>query len=161
MAIRTWRETDLPALQALNDAAVPAVNALSTAALRELLAAALAAPVAADTTDRPVGFAVCLAEGLDYASDNYRWFSATYDTFAYIDRAVVAADQRGCGLGGALYDAIEAAVAGHRPRLTCEVNLEPPNPGSLRFHQRRGFAEVGRQATDGGEKRVMLLAKRV
>jgi predicted GNAT superfamily acetyltransferase len=30
--------------------------------------------------------------------------------------------------------------------LCCEVNVEPPNPGSLRFHERIGFAEVGQFA---------------
>ena len=160
MVIRTWNETDLPSLQALNAAAVPAVNGLSAPALSDLLAAAIVAPVVVDASDRPVGFAICLPEGLNYASDNYRWFSAMYPEFAYIDRAVVAAEQRGLGLGGRLYDAVEAAVSG-RTRLTCEVNLDPPNPGSLRFHQGRGFTEVGRQTTEGGAKQVILLAKQV
>jgi predicted GNAT superfamily acetyltransferase len=30
--------------------------------------------------------------------------------------------------------------------LCCEVNLEPPNPGSLRFHHRIGFTEVGQHS---------------
>ena len=27
--------------------------------------------------------------------------------------------------------------------VTAEVNLKPPNPGSIRFHSRHGFSEVG------------------
>jgi uncharacterized protein len=38
------------------------------------------------------------------------------------------------------------------------VNLEPPNPGSLRFHQSIGFVEVGRLGT-ADTKMVQLLAK--
>lgn len=39
-----------------------------------------------------------------------------------------------------------------------EVNVDPPNPGSLRFHDRLGFTEVGRQATKGDTVTVALLA---
>lgn len=142
----------------MNAAAVPAVNDLDTPALRELLAAALAGLVV-DGPAGPIGFAVCLSEGLTYTSENYRWFCAHYDRFAYVDRAVVATAHRGAGVGGALYDALEARLAGVRPVLTCEVNAAPPNPASMRFHTRRGFVEVGRQTTEGGAKSVVLLAK--
>ena len=27
--------------------------------------------------------------------------------------------------------------------VTAEVNVQPPNPGSIRFHQRHGFEQVG------------------
>ena len=37
--------------------------------------------------------------------------------------------------------------------------MKPRNDGSLRFHHRIGFTEVGQQDTDGGKKRVSLLAK--
>ena len=39
-----------------------------------------------------------------------------------------------------------------------EVNLRPRNDGSLRFHQRLGFVEVGQQETPYGA-RVSMLAK--
>jgi predicted GNAT superfamily acetyltransferase len=45
--------------------------------------------------------------------------------------------------------------------VTCEVNLDPPNPRSLAFHERLGFREVGRQATKGGAFTVVLLAAAV
>jgi predicted GNAT superfamily acetyltransferase len=44
-----------------------------------------------------------------------------------------------------------------RTAVTCEVNLEPPNPGSLRFHRRFGFEDVDTQATKGGNVVVQLL----
>ena len=43
--------------------------------------------------------------------------------------------------------------------LTCEVNLKPPNPGSIVFHQQLGFAEVDQQETEQGAKRVSLMVK--
>jgi hypothetical protein len=163
MHIRRWRETDLPALHALNESAVPAVNSLSPAALRDLLEAALVAAVVESGKQEGfgdvVGFLICLPEGLDYASDNYRWFSQRYARFAYVDRVVVDSGRRGGGLGGALYGGLVRDLAGQRPVLTCEVNERPPNPASLRFHERFGFTPVGRQETEGGGKSVVLLAK--
>jgi hypothetical protein len=163
MHIRRWRDADLPALHALNEAAVPAVNSLSPDGLRELLEAALVADVvespAGEGGGTVAGFLICLPEGLDYASDNYRWFSGQYPRFAYVDRVVVDGGQRGGGLGGALYGALTRKLAGQRPILTCEVNERPPNPASLRFHERLGFTPVGRQETEGGAKSVVLLAK--
>jgi hypothetical protein len=50
------------------------------------------------------------------------------------------------------------ARAGGAPVVTAEVNMEPPNPGSLAFHHRLGFREVGQQDTYGGSVRVSLLA---
>jgi predicted GNAT superfamily acetyltransferase len=42
--------------------------------------------------------------------------------------------------------------------FTLEVNLEPRNDGSLRFHDRLGFVEVGQQVSGSG-KLVSLMAK--
>ncbi|MHB1091087.1 MAG: hypothetical protein ACYC06_04325 [Ilumatobacteraceae bacterium] len=51
-------------------------------------------------------------------------------------------------------------IEGTTTLLTCEVNLQPPNPDSLRFHQRLGFGEVGQQESKPGLI-VSLLAKRL
>jgi len=44
------------------------------------------------------------------------------------------------------------------PVVTCEYDVDPPNPGSERFHTRFGFREVGRQVVAGGKKSVSLQA---
>ena len=44
--------------------------------------------------------------------------------------------------------------------LTLEINLEPPNPGSLALHGKLGFAEVGQLVADEG-KLVSLMVKAV
>ena len=41
--------------------------------------------------------------------------------------------------------------------MTLEVNVDPPNHGSLAFHQRRGYVEVGRLGEPGHV--VGLMAK--
>ena len=62
-------------------------------------------------------------------------------------------------LGSALYD----AVAAHAERLACsvtaEVSLRPPNPGSMRFHARHGFEEIG--VFEQAEKAVTMMIRRL
>jgi predicted GNAT superfamily acetyltransferase len=41
-------------------------------------------------------------------------------------------------------------------RVTCEFDIEPPNPASARFHGRFGFREVGRQNVAYAAKAVSL-----
>lgn len=156
--IRTLRQDDLPALAALNDAAVPAVNALGPDGLAAH-APRCAVALVADDGAGPVGFLLALAPGVDYASENYRWFSAHRPGSMYVDRVVVAPAAHGRGLGRALYAATaQHAVERGLAEVTCEVNLEPPNPASLAFHRRLGFEQVGTQWTTGGTVEVVLLA---
>lgn len=85
-------------------------------------------------------------------SPNFDWFAGHYADFVYIDRVVVDASAHGQGLGKALYDRLfdEAKAAGFA-RVVCEVNLDPPNPGSLAFHERMGFAPVGEAKLENGK----------
>ena len=65
----------------------------------------------------------------------------------------------GRGLGRALYDAVFVqASRSQLPWVTCEYDIEPPNPASERFHRGFGFTEVGRQSVAGGRKQVSLQA---
>ncbi|WNB84812.1 GNAT family N-acetyltransferase [Cellulomonas sp. ATA003] len=154
---------DVPALAVLNDAAVPAVNALGTAALAAHVPVCdLAITIADDDDGTPVAFLLALAPGADYVSENFRWFAEHRPGSLYVDRIVVAPHAHGRGLGRLLYDAVlgRARTLG-LAEVTCEVNLEPPNPQSLAFHARLGFAQVGEQVTKGGTVRVALLARPV
>jgi predicted GNAT superfamily acetyltransferase len=65
-------------------------------------------------------------------------------------------------LGEKLYLAVEQRMIRDRcaPILTCEVNLNPPNQGSIRFHNRIGFHEVGQQESKPGLT-VSLLSKQI
>lgn len=155
--LRPVRATDIPDLAALNDAAVPAVNALGRDGLSAHLPACDLALVADD--GGPVAFLLALAPGAGYASENYRWFARRHPPALYVDRVVVAPHRAGEGLGTELYRAVAARAAElGLAEVTCEVNLDPPNPGSLAFHERLGFRRVGEQTTTGGTVRVALLA---
>lgn len=155
---------DLPALLEINTAAVPAVNLIPAEELAELVDDAAIALTVDDGA--PAGLLIALEPGLAYASENYTWFSeraaAAGTDFLYVDRIVVAERLRGTGIGRRLYEAVVAAAAEQgRDEVLCEVNVQPPNPGSMRFHLGLGFVEVGRQRTKGGAVEVALLARRV
>jgi len=95
------------------------------------------------------GFVLTFAPGTAYDSENYRWHAERFgDGFYYLDRVVVAPVHRGLGVAHAVYDELEE-VARPYGRMVLEVNLDPPNEPSLRFHRRRGYTEVGRTGPPG------------
>ncbi|MXN63392.1 GNAT family N-acetyltransferase [Stappia sp. GBMRC 2046] len=143
----------------INEAAVPGVNSLKTQELADLIAMS-ASTLVAEREGRPAGFVLCLNETADYDSRNFLWLKQKFERFFYVDRIAVSPDARGLGLGEKLYEALIAKIGPEGAKagapLTCEVNERPPNPGSLRFHKRLGFLEVGQQ--DLGDKAVVYLA---
>ena len=155
-ALRTTLPQDRQAVLALNLASEAVLSPLTTAGLEALLAQSWHHRVAC-LDGHVQAFLIALGPGADYDSPNYQWFSQRYADFVYVDRIVVAAPARQAGLAGLLYDDLIAhARAGGIARITCEIDIEPPNPASLRFHNRFGFAEVGTQWVAGGKKRVSL-----
>jgi len=160
-ALRDYDERDLDRLVAVNDAAYPAVPLTPAAELAELIGMSSVVVVVDDGS--AAGFVLGMPPGLGYQSENYLFFSSRAreqgTSFVYVDRIVLAAHLRGRGLGPQLYAAVfaEARRVG-ADEVLCEVNIEPPNPGSLAFHTRLGFVEVGRQSTKGGANLVSLLA---
>ncbi len=142
-ALRDLTRDDLPALLALNNAATPAVP---TATEDELAALLEASDFGFAVGDELLGFVLGFAPGSDYQSPNYRWFEARGIDHLYVDRIVVAEAARGRSIGRLLYErVIGLAREQGRREVTCEVNLDPPNPGPLAFHDRMGFREVGQQ----------------
>ena len=87
--------------------------------------------------------AICVSDAVAFLITFQQ--NANYHSFVYVDRIVVDDSQRGRGLGAHLYRVMfdRARAVGH-DRIVCEVNLEPPNPGSDAFHKKMGFVEVGR-----------------
>ena len=159
-SIRTVVAADLEQILELNRLAVPAVSDVGRGEMEWFAEVAHSFLVAAGPDDRVDGFLIGLTPGLPYASLPYRWFGEQYERFIYVDRVVVAESGRNQGLGTRFYDSfVERGVADGHDTLTAEVNVKPMNDGSLRFHDRYGFESVGQQDTEGGKKRVSLLAK--
>ena len=153
--LRDARESDFEQILALNAESVHFLSPLGASRLRHLHERAAYHRVVDDGTT--IGaFLLAFREGVDYDSPNYRWFAQAYSRFLYVDRIVVSANARGRGFGVQLYDdIIEFADVSGIDRLTCEFDIDPPNPASAKFHQRFGFREVGRQRI-GGKKEVSL-----
>jgi predicted GNAT superfamily acetyltransferase len=149
-----------PALLALNEEYVDVLAPLARAELELLHAAATYHRVALDERDAVAGFALAFGSETTHASVNFRWFAARYPSFLYVDRIVVATACQRTGVGSLLYRDLFAFARGQGyERVTCEVDVHPPNPRSEHFHQRFGFQRVGSQQVEylpGRPKRVSL-----
>ena len=150
---------DLDEVLALNDANVPAVGDVGIDKMRWFREHAHYFRVAV-ADGRLAAFLIGLRPGTSYESSNYRWFCHNYDDFAYVDRIAVAEHARRFGLASRLYDDFAAAMT-EVEMMTCEVNILPPNPSSMRFHERMGFRQVGTIEYEPGAKAVALMERRL
>lgn len=144
---------------ALNEASVPHVNSISVAKLVQLREQSVFTGIARSASGRFAGYLLVLDQSADYDSLNFRWFRQRYEHFAYVDRLAVDQEFHRQGVGRQLYMALETQLHTRYPLLACEVNVRPPNPISQQFHLQLGFAEVGQQDTEGGQKRVSLMLR--
>lgn len=157
--LREATDADMAAVLDMNNKAVPAVNPHTAASLAALCSEATNV-IIAEVSGEIAGFLLMLdGPGRAYESLNYAWFSARYASFYYVDRIVVGENNRGDGIGRLLYEWAIENGAGRYPVLCAEVNIKPRNEGSLRFHDAMHFKDVGEQDTEGGSKRVVLLAR--
>lgn len=157
MKLRDVEYSDLPAVLALNEAAVPNVNRVSLADMETYVSRARYFRVAEDGGGAILGVLIAYTPEADYDSPNFLWFRDRYDGFVYIDRVIVAEENRGQGIGRAFYEDLIEFSRPLAARITCEVNSRPPNPGSLAFHAAFGFQPVGAQETESGSKEVTLM----
>ncbi len=142
MNVRPLVSDDVPALWRINEEGVPGVGRITEAQMGRLLSLTHLA-LGAFEDEVLLGFVLCLRPGTPYGSPNYAWFSDNYPECLYVDRIAVAATRRSQRLGSLLYERVIACGdAGGWP-VAAEVNLKPPNPGSMRFHERNGFVQVG------------------
>lgn len=156
--LRTATAADVALLAEINNSGYPAVPIAQAADIDVLLGLSCMVLIAEDDSGSALGFVMTMDPGQDYDSENYRFFESRFSNFLYIDRIVLTEESRGLGVGSELYDRVfQRAREDGRERVACEVNLEPPNPGSLRFHRRWGFEDVGTQPTKGGHVVVQLL----
>ena len=159
MRIRPVIADDFPAILALNDEFVEVLAPLSRERLELLDSRASYHRVALDRHEI-VGFLLACGAETGHDSVNFCWFAARYASFLYVDRVVVCAARQGSGVGSLLYDDLFAfAREGGYERVACEIDAEPPNPRSERFHERFGFHVVGSQEVEyvaGQTKRVSL-----
>ena len=155
------RASHLEDVLALNDADVSHLSAMSMAALERLAQLACYFRVA-EVDGRLAGFLLAIPAAASHDSANFLWFKARYSGFVYVDRVVVAAHARRAGIASALYADLEASARASRASLiACEINVRPPNPDSVSFHDRHGFVEVGTQEIANGTKTVSMRIKQL
>lgn len=157
LLLRDATAADFARIVQLNADEVAFTSAMDLDRLRALHAMAALHRVA-ERDGAVVGFLLAFTDSAAYDGANYRWFAQHYPRFLYVDRIVVDRAAARGGVGRRLYEDLFA----HARRLgigrvTCEYDIDPPNPASRAFHERFGFLEVGTRITDGG-KRVSLQA---
>jgi len=151
---------DLPHIHNLNQHALPAVSSITLNDMTQFLKMADYFRVIKVKTNI-AGFLIALVPGKNYHSPNYKWFEKKYSQFMYVDRIVIDPSFQNKGLGLAFYDDLKIFCQGYAPIITCEVNLKPKNDGSLIFHKKYGFKQVGTQETEGGKKEVSLMVYKI
>jgi predicted GNAT superfamily acetyltransferase len=147
---RAITASDVPALLALNNKFAKELSWQEPDQFDALLSSAwYTRTLGAD--DEPEVLLVSFDQDAAYDNPNFSWLKTRFpDSFVYVDRVVSATS--GKGYAGALYRDLfaHARTAGHK-RVVCEINVEPPNPGSVAFHQKLEFSEVGRQTLENGK----------
>lgn len=160
MQLYDTTDADLAAVLALNESSVPHVNSIDLEQIRWFAENAFYFRIAR-IEGQFAGFLIGLRPGLDYGSENYRWFCDNYDDFGYVDRVAVAPEARRFGVGSRLYNDFAESLRHHVDLMTCEVNVHPPNESSMRYHEKHGFMQVASQKTEGGAKEVALMEKKL
>jgi uncharacterized protein len=145
--IRELRVIGLQETLALNNTHAVETSRLDLQSLERMIADAFYS-----ITDDAHGLLIAFDQDAPYEGVNFQWFKARYDRFVYVDRIIVAAHTRGKGLARHYYSRLfdQARTAGQE-RITCEINLDPPNLGSVKFHANMGFTEIGQATLENGK----------
>ena len=143
VTIRSYNQSDQTEILRLNEESVAVLSPMDANRFKKLADQARITRVA-EVDNNLAGFLLGFDDQADYDSINYGWFRSHYDNFLYIDRIVIGKNFRGHGIGQKIYAELDSWCRDHNiARLVAEVDIEPPNHASLKFHQRSGFEEVG------------------
>ena len=142
MEIRDLCSDDIPTLWRINEEGLPGTGKVSQEEIADLLALSeLSIGVYEDGL--LTGFVICLLPRTRYGSLNYAWFNENYQDFLYVDRIAVSQNHRNKQIGSHLYERVFKHACELKVPVAAEVSSNPPNPGSMRFHERNNFVEVG------------------
>ncbi|RJU88885.1 MAG: GNAT family N-acetyltransferase [Candidatus Poseidoniales archaeon] len=156
MQCRPLSEVDVASIWAINEEGLPGTGKVSENEIIKLLEYAELSLGFFDQ-ESLLGFVICLPPGTSYGSLNYAWFNNRYDDFLYVDRVAVSTLHRNSKIGTKLYSEVISFAQERGVPVVAEVNRTPPNPGSMRFHERCGFSEVG--VFSHQEKSVTMLLR--
>ncbi len=160
MIIRNATANDLTAIYTINQDNVPHVGQVDMDWFKKYLELAHHFRVV-EVDQKVFGFMVAMLPTTDYKSENFLWFKKNYDSFIYVDRIAISKKHIGKGYGRFLYDDLTKSTKHTTNLITCEVNINPPNPESLAFHKKLGFKKVGNLETKNATVTVCLLEKSI
>ncbi|MGJ8697007.1 MAG: GNAT family N-acetyltransferase [Verrucomicrobiaceae bacterium] len=151
MILRPATPSDASAILALNDEAVAVTSPMDAEKIQHLFDLSALSLVAKEH-DQILGFLIGITDHAPYQNGNYQWFSGRLKNFFYIDRVVISPQAQGKGLGQKFYSHIqEWALKNQLIQLAAEMDLHPPNTGSLNFHQKNGFTPIGQRTLENGK----------
>jgi len=151
---------ELPLIVKMNQEALPAVSSVNINDMNHFLTI-VDYFRSLKVEKKLVGFLIALSPGKEYHSVNYKWFEKRFDSFMYVDRIVIDLSYQGNGLGKSFYNDLADFSNNKTDRITCEVNIRPKNEGSMIFHEKYGFVQVGTQTTENGKKEVSLMEYKI
>ena len=146
--VRNIEISDVARVLEINNANTPGVSELTLSELETDIKNCLHALAIDNEHGEVCAFCITFAPDAPDAGVNHQWFADRFESFVYLDRIAIDPTYQNLGLGALLYQSVEKQMiaSAQHSLLCCEVNLEPPNPGSLRFHHRIGFTEVGQHS---------------
>lgn len=142
MELRALEDRDIPAIWIINQQGLPGTGDVSQDEISSLLGFATYS-VGYFLKEELLGFVICMPPRTGYGSLNYAWFNERYEAFVYVDRIAVSQNYRNKNIGTQLYNHVVDFASLDDVPVAAEVSLKPPNPGSMRFHSRFAFNEVG------------------
>ena len=156
MEIRALQISDSSLIWEINEQGLPGTGKVSEQEIVDLLEFS-SLSIGLFDNNSLLGFVICLPPKTAYGSLNYLWFNERYDDFLYVDRIAVSTANRNQKIGSKLYQAVIDTASKIGVPIAAEVNLRPPNPDSVRFHQRHGFTEIGQ--FEHGQKAVIMMLR--
>lgn len=156
--IRRATPADFAQVLALNEESVRFLSAMNAERLA-LLHAQAAYHCVVEANGQVGAFLMAHRNGSAYDSENFAWFAKRYADFLYIDRIAVSGALHGQGIGRKLYEHLFAFARKEGIGVvTCEFDIDPPNPTSEKFHASFGFKQVGTQTYGVYKKLVAMQA---
>lgn len=147
MLLRNANGQDSGSILNINSGCLPGVAELDQKELDRLLLNAAFFRIA-ELYNTIAAYLIAFTRDSDYDGQEFLRFRDNQDNFLYIDQVAVSKHSRRRGIATELYrDAIEFASVHRIDRLCCEVNIIPPNPGSMEFHYRLAFIRTGTMTT--------------
>jgi len=141
-------ETQLQSIYDLNQTNTPEVGSLESILHLNQLIDFSAYNLLVLKEDEIVGFIICMREGSAYRSENYKFFNERLKKFLYVDRVAIDEQHRRAGLGKAIYEDIFSQASNDSLPVALEVNTQPINQPSLKFHEKMGFDQIGTRDFD-------------